>query len=261
MLKKVASLWIGSRLGPIELAAIRSFVRLGHEFTLFAYEEIENRPPDVIFRDAREILDTGRIIRHQKTGSPALHSDIFRYTLICKTEFIWVDLDIIALRPFDFPSDHIFGYEAEYWLNGAVLRLPSDSFALRSLATVTVNTKGLPPHLTGLRKLKYQLRNILSGGLPIDRWPWGAIGPKLLTLELRKSGEISHALPVSAFYSIPLAEARRFADPGAYTAKDAPADAYAVHLWASHLTRYVAENYGGTFPSGSFVNRVCNDEW
>lgn len=261
MLKQVASLWIGNRLGPIELASIGSFRKHGHDFTLFSYEPIENCPSDVIARDAREIFECGRIVLHEKTKSPALHSDLFRYALIGKTDFVWVDLDIIALRPFDFPSDYIFGYEAGLYLNGAVLKLPHDSPALKNLLELHAETKGCPPNLTGVRQLKYRLRNLLAGGLPITRWPWGAIGPKLVTAELEKSGEIAHAFPVSAFYSLPLAEAGRFADPGGYQASDAPEDAFAVHLWASHLSRYVSEKYGGSFPAKSFVNKVCHDDW
>lgn len=261
MMKSVASLWIGERLGPIELASIRSFQRQGHVFTLFAYEPLENCPEDVILRDAREILDIGRIVLHQKTQSSALHSDLFRYALIAKTDFLWTDLDIVALRPFDFPSDYIFGYEAENWLNGAVFCLPKTSSALAKLCSVHADTRGIPPYLTGIRKAKYGLRNLISGGLPITRWPWGSIGPRLITLELRASGEISHALPIPAFYSLPMDQAGRFADPAGYSAAEAPSEAYGLHLWASKLTRYVNEKYDGAFPKDSFVNKVLHDDW
>ncbi|MFV0492247.1 MAG: hypothetical protein ACK5M4_10545 [Pseudorhodobacter sp.] len=261
MLKNVASLWIGERLGPMELASIRSFIRQGHEFTLFAYEKVENCPSDATFRDAREILDAGRIIRHYKTQSPAPHSDIFRYAMIRQTDFTWVDLDVVALRPFDFPDDHVFGHESADRVASGILRLPPESSALARLMEINVDTKGLPPHLTGLRKLKYRIRNAMAGGLPVDRWPWGAIGPRLLTLALRETGEISKALPVSAFYSVPLQQAACFAEPGGYDAEQAPEGAYAVHLWASHLRHYIVERYDGKFPAESFVNRVCHDDW
>lgn len=261
MLKQVASLWIGNRLGPIELASIRSFRRQEHDFTLFSYEPIENCPPDVIARDAREIFDCGRIVLHKKSKSPALHADLFRYALIRQTDFVWVDLDIIALRPFDFPSDYILGYEDECHLNNAVLKLPHDSPALKQLLEIHVETKGCPPNLNGVRHLRYRLRNLLAGGLPITRWPWGAIGPQLVTAELRKSGEIAHSLPISAFYSLPLAEAGRFADPDGYNPSNAPTDAFAVHLWANRLRHYVDQKYAGTFPADSFVSKVCRDDW
>lgn len=261
MLKDVASLWIGTRLGEVELASIRSFRRQGHDYTLFAYEPLENCPDDVTVRDAREIYDCGRIMRHHKTGSPTLHSDIFRYAMIRETDFVWVDLDVIALRPFDFPSDYIFGYEDHQTVNNAVLKLPHGSPALEGLCAIDHTTTGCPPHLSGLRKRKYQLRDFLAGGLSISRWPWGSIGPKLLTRELQASGEISHARPTSAFYSLSLSELGRVADPDGYHVSDAPPDAWSLHLWSSGLKRYVDKNFGGDFPKTSFVSKVLNDDW
>lgn len=261
MLRRVASLWIGKSLGPIELASIRSFLRQGHAFTLFAYEPLENCPPEVNLRDAREIFPGDPILRHAKTGSPALHSDLFRYAMVRQTDFVWVDLDIVALRPFDFADDYIFGYEDATGINGAVFFLPTTSPAFQRMSAITPETRGIPPYLTGSRYVKYWLRNLLQGGMPIAKWPWGATCPRLMTYELGRSGEISRALPVTAFYSVPLAEAHRFADPGGYDAASAPSDAYGVHLWASHLSRYVARTYGGEFPQESFVARVLRDDW
>jgi len=259
MLKELASLWIGPHLGPIEQASIRSFLGFGHKLTVFSYDHIGNCPEGVIQRDAREIIDLGRIIRHHRTQSAALHSDFFRYALLVKSDLVWVDLDIVALRPFDFPDDYIFGYEAKNFVNCAVLRLPKDSPALMRLAAFDPRSRGMPPGISGLQKLKLQLKNIIAGGLTVDRWPWGSVGPKLVTEELKTSGEIAHTLPIEAFYSVPLAQARIFAEPDGYHVEDAPANAYAVHLWASNLKRHVNKEFGGTFPKDSFVAKLCRD--
>lgn len=261
MQKQVATLWIGNRLGPIELASIRSFRRQGHDFTLFTYQNLENCPEDVIVRDAREIFDYDQILVFKKNKSPAIHADLFRYALISQTDFVWVDLDIVALRPFTFPTEHIYGYEDQTYVNNAVLGLPHHSPALSMLLKIQPGTKGCPPNLKGVTRLKYGLRSFAAGGLPITRWPWGSTGPKLVTGELQKSGEIDHAQPISAFYSVPLAQVGRFADPGAYQSSDAPNGAFAVHLWASRLNAYVNEKYEGVFPVDSFVSKVCRDDW
>ncbi|NPD14810.1 hypothetical protein HOY34_06270 [Xinfangfangia sp. D13-10-4-6] len=261
MLKTIASLWIGKSLGPIELASIRSFQRHGHEFTLFSYDPIVNCPPDVIQADARTVLDLGRIVLHRRTKSPALHSDLFRYAMVAKTDFTWVDLDVIALRPFDFPDDNVFGYEAKDSAGSAVLKLPKGSAALAALSAFSAETRGMPPRLEGFKRFKYHVKNILSGGLPIERWPWGSIGPALFTAELKRSEEIAHIRPLNTFYPVPMSGIPLFADPGSYSAADAPPEAYAVHLWGSHLTRYVNEKYNGVFPAESFVSKVLHDEW
>lgn len=256
VLRRVASLWIGRALGDIEIASILSFQRLGHEFTLFTYDTVANCPEGVVIRNARDILDTSGFLRHSKSGSPAPHADLFRYAMIGKTDLLWVDLDIVALRPFQFGTEHVFGLESGDEVNIAVLGLPKDSPALARLVLLNETTTGVPPHLTGLRRIKYRVRDLLQGGLPIARWPWGATGPRMLTHLLNETGEISYRLPVTAFYSVPLAEAALFADPDAYDVSKAPEDAFGVHLWASRLKRYVDQAHGGVFPEGSFVKKM-----
>lgn len=181
--------------------------------------------------------------------------------MVAKTDFVWVDLDIVALRPFDFTSDYIFGYESFDSVGCAVLKLPKESLALKALSAFSSDTRGLPPRLTEFQRVRYFFKNILYRGLPIERWPWGSIGPSLFTAELHRSNEIQRALPLHCFYPVPMSEIPQFSDPDGYRRSDAPEGAYAVHLWGSHLSRHVAERYAGVFPADSFVNRVCNDDW
>lgn len=259
MMRDVASLWIGSRLGEIELASIRSFQRLGHSFTLYSYNPIENVPNGTIQKDARDVFDAGRIIRHKRTGSPALHSDLFRYRLLEKTDYIWVDLDIIALRTFDFTSDFVFGFQDDTLVDGAVLCLPSGSAVLKQLLRYDADTKSAPPNLRGSKKARYQIRNFIAGGLPIDRWPWGSLGPTLLTSILQETGEIEHAMPVSAFYSVSPDKVAVFAEPKGWDVSQAPPSAYAVHLWGKFLRDYVSKNHSNVFPKDSFVARLAHE--
>lgn len=249
----LGSLWIGKVLGPIELASIASFLRTGHDLTLYSYGDIANLPPGVDLRDAAEIMPGDRILRHHRDQSPAIHSDLFRYRMIAATGRIWVDLDIIALRPFRFAGAHVFGYEHAASINNAVLGLPGDSPTLAGLLALRPETRGLPPRLTGLRKARYQLRNALAGGLPLDRWPWGSTGPALLTHLLHETGEIAHALPVQAFYAVPFADHGRFADPGGLAPDDVPPGAYGLHLWANALKKHIAARHGGRLPRDSFL--------
>ena len=251
----LASFWIGDRLGPIEVASLQSFLRFGDHMTLYCVGNVAGVPKGVECRPASEIMPCDNILRHRKTGSPALHSDLFRYQLLARTDKIWVDLDVIALKPFDFPTPWVFGYESPLEINGAVLRLPRESAALQALLALTPETRGLPEYLSGFRRWKYWLKG-MGRGLPIDRWPWGALGPRALTYYLRKTGEIAHALPVSAFYSVPLTETRRFLDPGGLTPDELPSDAWAVHLWAKELRGALATHHGGQVPRGSFLDRL-----
>lgn len=255
----LASFWVGDRLGPIEIASLRSFLRHGDRMTVYSPTPLEQLPDGVLWRDAGEIMSCDRIIRHRKTGSPALHSDLFRYQLMAKTGQIWVDLDVIALRPFDFGSDWVFGYETPDLVAMGILRLPRTSRTLQGLLSLKPDTVGFPPYLSGLRLAKYWLRTA-GRGLPLERWPWGGTGPRALTHYLRQSGEIAHALPVSAFYSVPLNQVGRFLEPGALTLADLPPDAWAVHLWGKDLRQAIARQHAGRVPAGCFLDLARREE-
>lgn len=253
MERDLASLWIGGALGEIELASIHSFLRLGHKLIIYSYEPVPRLPRDVEARDAAEILPSRRIVRHRRSNSPALHSDLFRYALMRRSEAIWVDLDMIALKPFHFASPYVFGYEdTEGAVNCAVLRLPPASKTLHELLKFNEDTVATPPLLTGFRRWKYWLRG-RGRGLPIDMWPWGSIGPHALTYFLRQTGEISHTLPVDAFYSVPISDMPRFITPGAMTLSQIPATAYGLYLWGGLMRSHLAQHCGGRVPEGSFL--------
>lgn len=253
-MRKVASLWIGDRLGDLELASINSFLRLGHSVTVYSYKRIPNIPPDAIAADAAEILPAKEILRYRRSKSPAIHANIFRYVMLQKTDLLWVDLDMIAIKAFEFPSEWVFGREDENQINNAVLGLPKNSGTLAALSRFTLETRGVPPQLTGLRRVKYQLRSWMVGGLPIVDWPWGSTGPRALTMFSREAGEHGHALPPSAFYWVPIDDVARFLRPGALRRSDLPADCYGVHLWGSRLRKVLHAEFAGRVPPDSFLD-------
>ncbi|WP_018632083.1 glycosyltransferase [Neomegalonema perideroedes] len=257
-MRQIATLWIGERLQDLEIASLWSFARQGHRVKLYAYGPLAGAPRGVEVADAGEILSGDPIVRH-KSGSPALHSDLFRYALIAKTGAIWSDLDMIALKPFGFPSEHVFAMETAEVVGSAVLGLPQDSPALAALAAYKPETRGLPPHLKGLQRLRYGWRSLLAGGLPISHWPWGSVGPQALTRSLRETGEIRHALPPSAFYAVPMEEVARFCDPEGLEPARIPSEAYGLHLWANKLRQHLARQHGGRAPEGSYVARLVEE--
>lgn len=255
-MRHVASLWIGARLGEIERAAIASFLLLGHAFTLYGYGAIGNLPAGVTLADASEILPGDSILRDRRSGSPAMHADLFRYAMVRATDALWVDLDMIALRPFDFDTPWVLGREDDGQLNNAVLGLPRESRLLASLCAITPATRGVPPHLRGLRRQKYRLRSALRGGLPITEWPWGSTGPRALTHFATLTGDVGRAMPPQAFYPVPIHAVRRFLTPGALRPEDLPADSFGVHLWGRELRAELAGSFGGRVPRGSFLDLI-----
>lgn len=243
MKRKFASFWVGSPLSPIEQISALSFLAVGHQLIVYSTGPVEGLPPGVELRDAGEILSTQRIVTHRKSGSAALYSDLFRYALLNRTGYTWVDLDVVALRPFPDDMDYLVGYESAQEVNGAVLRLPTRSAALAHLSRLNVDTRGYPPFLTGFRRFRYMAKSF-GMGLHISDWPWGSIGPRALTHYLKETGEIVHALPVEAFYPIAYQQAERFAQPHDLSLDSFAPDTYAVHLWGKALRQHIQEERG-----------------
>jgi hypothetical protein len=258
----LASFWVGNRLSPLEQASAISFLAQGHRLFLYVMDDVQGIPPGVIVKDARDILPTNHVIRHAKTGSPALHSDLFRYALMGKTNQTWVDLDIIARSPLIFPTDYIFGYESANEVNGAVLRLPDQSPALYELLQYKSTSHGYPPYMKLSRKIKYFLKS-LGAGLPIEKWPWGSIGPRALTFHLNKTNEIRHALPISTFYPIPFEHAELFLIPGKITDDNFGNETYAVHFWGNAIRKLIHQKYHNKIPKESYLGKsiIFASEW
>lgn len=250
-MRELATLWVGD-LGPIEYASIASFLRHGHRLTVYSYDRLAGLPDGVEGRDANEILPARQIACYSREGSPSLHSNFFRYALMARTESTWVDLDIIALRPFDFEGARIYAHENPERVNCAVLRMPASSPVLAELLHFKPGMRGIAPHITGLRRLKYQIKT-LGRGVPIEDWPWGSTGPRALSAYLRRHDEMKYALPMETFYPIAPQDCGRFIAPGSLRDSDFGPATYGVHLSASNVQKLLARDYGGAIPEGSFL--------
>lgn len=248
--KIFATLWVGP-LGPIEYASMESFLRFGHRIIVYSYAPLA-LPEGVEWRDANEVYPARTITSYAKEGSPSLHSNFFRFHLMRKTDYVWIDLDMIALRPFDFTGDRIYGYESDVRINNAVLRIPADSPTLADLLRFRPGMRGIAPHITGLRRVKYWLKT-LGRGVQIERWPWGSTGPRALTAFLNRHGETGAALPLEAFYPIDPRDCRRFLVPGELTDDSFGPGTWGVHLSASNVHKVLKAEFGGVIPPTSFL--------
>lgn len=234
----------------MEQASLRSMTRLGHPVTLYSYAPLPDLPAGVTLRDAAEIMLADRILvyRDRRKPSPALHANLFRYAMLDQTDAIWVDLDIIALRPFP-GGDYVMGFETGVSVNNAVLRLPQHSPTLRDLRVFSPATRGVAPHITGARRLKYWVRT-LGRGYPIEKWAWGSTGPKALTIYLTRHDELRHALPPPVFYPVGVHDHAEFLQPGRWRLGDFSDATVCLHLWGSRIRKTLQDDHGGVVPRG-----------
>jgi len=105
----VQSLWVGPRLSRMEYYSIKSFLVLGYEYHLYTYEKVKNIPKGTKIKDANEIMPRKEIFDLKTTYLP--FSDIWRYKMLYEKGNYWVDLDMIAIKKFDFKEDYVFSSE------------------------------------------------------------------------------------------------------------------------------------------------------
>lgn len=200
-LPALATFWHGERLSGLEMAPLHSFRELGHFVTVYSCASVANLPQGVVAGNANAIFPAERILKHRRHKSPAIHADLLRHAMLARTGQIWLDLDLIALRPLDFEGAHVFGWETEWSVNNAVLCLPAGSPTLARLREFCLDTRGVPQHVKGLRHVKHSVRTF-GPDYRIEDWLRGSTGPRALIIYLKGTGEVRHALPVEAFYPV-----------------------------------------------------------
>lgn len=246
---KLASLWIGGELSPLAQVSAASFAAQNDDLIIYSYKPLQSLPKGVENRDALEVWNESRILRF-RNGSPAPHADLFRYRLMRETERTWVDLDIIALRSFEFGNDYVFGLQDERVVGSGVLRLPGDSRTTQALNELSLDTVGYPKHFSMARKAKWQIRTGFKG-LPIAEWRWAWTGPYLLTHLLKIHGEFQHALPKETFYKVD--DVRKFLEPDGLRVESYSSDCYGAHFWGSQIRSLLRSDFSDIIPKDSFL--------
>lgn len=252
MRERLFSFW-GGKLGYVERLCLASMVKTGHPVDVYSYDASLDLPPGVNLRPASEIIEEKHVVRHEN-GSLALFSDIFRYTALQKGAGIWVDLDVLLLRPLDGLGDYIYAWQDENIINGAILKLPADSRVLKSLVDLARARVVVGPYWRRRDKAIQIARGMLGRAVPISKLEWGIIGPRALTHYLRAEGIDRIAQSASVFYPVPFTEAQDFfnCDASEIEARLAP-ETRAVHIWND----MIKELKKTAPPNGSFIDRKC----
>jgi len=81
-LRRVQSLWIGSRLSAMEKLCIRSFLANDCDFHLYTYGAMEGIPPGTTHLDGNGILPASMVFRDRGIDSYSGFADLFRYRLL-----------------------------------------------------------------------------------------------------------------------------------------------------------------------------------
>lgn len=126
----IPGLWIGTALSTMERLSIASFIRQGHPYHLYVYEDVGNVPTGTVVKDGNEILPASAIFQYRRTKSYAGFANFFRYKLLLDKGGWWVDTDVICLKPFNFEADHVFATEwvhREPYVTSGIIKAPAAS--------------------------------------------------------------------------------------------------------------------------------------
>ena len=204
----IQGLWIGPTLSIMERLSIISFLKNGHEYHLYTYDDLANVPRGTVIKDASEILPASAIFQYKHRPSYAGFANFFRYKLLLERGGWWVDTDVVCLRRFNFQEAHVFATELMFssgqeLVTSGVIKAPAGSVAMDS-AWRACQSKD-PQKIS-----------------------WGETGPLLMATVVAECGLSEYQKSYDVF--CPIQDWHKLIEP--YVAA-LPETAYAVHLWHS----------------------------
>lgn len=139
--KIINGVWCGVELTNLEKLSIRSFLSNGHEFHLYTtHPDCRGIPEGTVVHATSEVVPEDA---HTWFTGPNHFSDYFRSHLICKKGGWYVDVDIVCLKPFDFPEPYVLLCESPdggvsslldpAYLTGCLFKAPAEAPFLQNI--------------------------------------------------------------------------------------------------------------------------------
>lgn len=245
----IAALWMEGPLSYLEQLCMKSFVDAGHETVLYHYGPLQNVPDGIELADANEILPQTNFLQHERTGSPALHSDLFRYKMLKKMRnTIWADTDAYCMKPFETPNGHFYGWESKHHINGGVLGLPHDSDTLNALLDFTSDEFAIPSYYGPEYEAELIAKRDAGEPVHASEQPWGVWGPHAVTHFLHVTGEARFALPQEGLYPFTFKDRRFMLKRNFDTSPYITENTYSVHLYGRRMRARLADDGGVPHP-------------
>lgn len=257
-LPTISALWIEGPLSFLEQLCVKSFIDNGHKVILYHYGPLENVPDGVELADAAEILPQTDFLTHARTGSPALHSDLFRYKMLKKSTggTIWADTDAYCMKPFETETGHFYGWESPKHINGGVLGLPPDSDTLNELLAFTADEFSIPEYYGPEYVAELEEKKAAGDPVHASEMPWGVWGPHAVTHFLHKTGEARHAFPQEVLYPFMFRDRNKMLRRNFDVSPWVTENTVSVHLYGRRMRARLVEKEGGAPAPRSFLGRL-----
>ena len=237
MLPDIVTFWHGP-LDVLRQTCLRSQIAAGHKVTVYSFDPIAGLPEGVGNAEAEAILphDFSEKLRPpQPDGSwrdwtTLQFSDFFRMRLMAERAGLWLDADVLLLRPIRIdPAKPFFAWERPRQIGNSVLYLPPNDPIVTAFEQLVGQEELTPDWLSLRHRLSFAFRRLRGGS---DRLPdirVAIFGPAALTALAHRSGSARDALPKKSFYAIH-AEPKRFFDASDFSAVINDGDIWGLHI-------------------------------
>jgi hypothetical protein len=221
----VVTFWHGP-LDPLRQTCLRSQVAAGHQVTVYSFEPIAGLPDGIGNAEAEAILPHAfaeKLRPPEPDGSwrdwtTLQFSDFFRMRLMARGAGLWLDADVLLLKPIEIDlAKPYFAWERRRQLGNSVLYLPSDSSIVAAFEDLMEQEELEPDWLALRHRLTFMLRQLRRRSNRLADIRVAIYGPASLTALARRGGELRHALPKKSFYAVH-AEPKKFFEPSDFSA-------------------------------------------
>jgi len=227
----IQALWVGGRLSTMEQLCISSFLRNGHEFHLYLYEETSGVPAGTVIQDGSKILPASRIFTYAEHKTYSGFANFFRYKLLLERGGWFVDADTICVKPFEFTGDYVFSSEG---INGRQL--------------VNVGAMKVPRGSTIMEYAWDACEKMNPAELQ-----WSQCGPTLFKQAIEACSMQQYVQPWQVFCPVHFSVWERMLDPAiTWTFDD---QTHAIHLW-NELWRRSGQDKDVRFPLDCLYERL-----
>ena len=232
----VVTFWHGP-LDALRQTCLRSQVAAGHKVTVYSFEPLAQLPDGVGNAEAEAILPhafSEKLRPPQPNGTwrdwtTLQFSDFFRMRLMERNAGLWLDADVLLLKPVEIdPAKPYFAWEHRRQLGNSVLYLPSGDPIVAAFASLMRQDELTPDWLALRHRFTFAARK-LRGLRRLSDIRVAIYGPAALTALARRAGELSYALPKKSFYAVH-ADPKLFFEPSDFSALIGDPDIIGLHI-------------------------------
>ena len=233
----VVTFWHGP-LDGLRQTCLRSQVAAGHKVTVYSFDSVPGLPDGVGNAEAEAILPHAFSERLRpplpdsswRDWTILQFSDFFRMRLMAENAGLWLDADVLLLKPVEIDSAKpYFAWERPRQLGNSVLYLPPRDPIVTAFENLMEQDELTPDWLALRHRLTFALRRLRGGSTRLSDIRVAIYGPAALTALAGRARELQHALPKQSFYAVH-AEPKRFFEPSDFKGLLADPEIIGLHI-------------------------------